>query len=412
MPILMLNKRDINFDDYVAFSLKNNNLYGNASYKHFLDNEWTIDGGASISLDKNNIGLLTNSIATEELASHIKLKVKKNFNNRFQLNFGAEHFITQYDDTFETEEGFTAASGFVDHLTAGFTETDIFFSNKFAMKLGVRGEYSSVLNDFMVSPRASLAYKSSKNGQFSLAYGDFYQNPFTDYLKYDTSLAAEKTSHYLLNYQFMGDGKTLRAEAYYKNYDNLTKYNTLLPQFNSEFNNDGEGYAAGFDVFWRDNKSIKNLDYWVSYSYLNTERNYRNFKEKATPSFAPKHNVSVVTKYWVEDWRSQVGFAYTYAAGRSYDNPNTVDFMAEKTKSYNNLSLNWAYLISQQKILYVSVNNALGYNNVNGYQYADAPDMNGVFNRREIRPTADTFFFVGFFWTISENKSDNQLDNL
>jgi hypothetical protein len=49
---------------------------------------------------------------------------------------------------------------------------------------------------------------------------------------------------------------------------------------------------------------------------------------------------------------------------------------------------------------------------VNGYQYADTPNMNGTFERRAIRPTADTFIFVGFFWTISQDKSSNQLDNL
>ena len=154
------------------------------------------------------------------------------------------------------------------------------------------------------------------------------------------------------------------------------------------------------------------MDYWASYSYLNTERDYRNFREKATPNFAPKHNLSLVTKYFIEDWRSQVGFSYSYGSGRPYDNPNTAEFLAEKTKSYNNLSVNWAYLISQQKILYFSVSNAAGFKNVNGYQYADAPNMNGVFNRREIRPTADAFFFVGFFWTISDDNSSNQLDNL
>ncbi|MGB5275064.1 MAG: TonB-dependent receptor, partial [Flavobacteriaceae bacterium] len=95
-----------------------------------------------------------------------------------------------------------------------------------------------------------------------------------------------------------------------------------------------------------------------------------------------------------------------------YDDPNSPDFMAAKTKAYNNLSINWAYLLSPQKILYFSISNVAAFRNVNGYQYADTPNANGVFDRRAIRPTADTFFFVGFFWTISQDKSSNQLDNL
>ncbi len=192
----------------------------------------------------------------------------------------------------------------------------------------------------------------------------------------------------------------------------MVKYDTQLPEFNSTFSNSGDGYAAGLDVFWRDNNSIENLDYWISYSYLNTERDYRNFRERATPNFAPEHNLSVVTKYWVEDLRSQLGFSYIYGSGRPYNNPNTNNFLAEKTKSFHSLNFNWAYLIDQQKILYFSVNNMLGFNNINNYQYANTPNMDGIFERRAIRPAADSFFFVGFFWTISTDKKSNQLDNL
>lgn len=409
---LDIEQEDINFDDFVNFKLKNNNLYFNSSYKHYLEKEWTLTTGASISWDTNDIGILTDVIDTKETASHLKIKLKKNFSSRFQLIFGIEHFITDYKETFRTQDGFNFESDYMDNLIGAFTEADIFFSNKFAMKLGVRAEYSDVIQEFNLSPRISLAYKSSKNGQFSLAYGDFYQNPFTEYLKFDPTLQNEKTSHYILNYQYLGNGKTFRAEAYFKDYENLVKYDTRLPQFDSEFTNLGSGYASGLDIFWRDNKSIKNLDYWASYSYLNTERDYRDFPNAATPNFAPKHNLSLVTKYFIEDWRSQVGFSYSFGSGRPYDNPNTTDFLAEKTKTYNSLSVNWAYLISQQKILYFSISNVAGFKNVNGYQYADAANLDGIFERREIRPTADTFFFIGFFWTISDDKSDNQLDNL
>ena len=62
--------------------------------------------------------------------------------------------------------------------------------------------------------------------------------------------------------------------------------------------------------------------------------------------------------------------------------------------------------------IYFSVNNVLGFKNVNGYQYANTQNANGNFSRRALTPAADQFFFVGFFWTISEKGTDNQLDNL
>ena len=409
---LDLDQEDINFEDFVNFRLKNSNLYANSTYKHFFEKEWTMTAGASISSDRNDIGIQENAIQANETAGHLKLKIKKTFSSRFQLNMGVEHFITDYQENFVALNGFTFDSGFRDNLSSGFAEADIFFSNKLAMKLGVRGEYSSVLDDSNIAPRVSLAYKSSEKGQFSLAFGDFYQNPLRESLKFDQTLNFEKTAHYILNYQYLSNGKTFRAEAFYKDYDALVKYDTALPQFNSQFNNLGNGYATGIDLFWRDNKSIKNLDYWASYSYLSTKRDFRNFPEQATPNFAPTHGLSLVTKYWVEDWRSQIGVSYNYSSGRPFDNPNTSEFLAEKTKAFNSLNMNWAYLISQQKILFFSVSNITGFKNVNGYQYADAPNMDDIFDRRAIRPTADAFFVVGFFWTISADKSSNQLDNL
>lgn len=409
---LDIEQADINFEEYVPFRLKNNNLYLNASYKNFLENEWSITSGASISVDENDIDFLQNTLGSKEVAAHLKTKVSKNFSNRFQLIFGGEYFRQQFDESFMDSVDMAFLYGFDDHLLSAFAEMDIFFSNKFAMKLGGRLEHSQLLDQTTISPRVSLAYKSSEKGQFSLAYGDFHQNPWNEYLKFNQELKAEKTSHYILNYQLLDNGRTFRAEAYYKNYDNLVKFNTEMPHFNSLYNNSGGGYATGLDVFWRDNKTIKNLDYWVSYSFLDTKRDYRNFREKATPNFAPKNSFSLVTKYWVEDWRSQVGFSYNYGSGRPYDNPNTTEFLNERTKPYNNLSVNWAYLLSQQKILYFSISNVAGFNNVNGYQYANDRNDLGVFERRAIRPNADTFFFVGFFWTISQDNKSSQLDNL
>lgn len=409
---LDINQEDINFDEPVRFSLTNSNLYFNASYKYFFENNWTLFGGASVSNDGNTIGIIEDTIDATERASHLKFKAKKGFSSRFALNLGAEVFNTNYDETYMGNTGFTFDSNYEDTLFAGFAEADIFFSNDFALKLGGRVENTSVLDEFTISPRLSLAYKSGENSQFSLAYGDFYQNPLNDVLKFDQGLGYEKTSHYILNYQYLSNGKTFRAEAYYKDYDDLVKFDTQLPQFNSAYSNLGSGYASGLDIFWRDNKSIKNLDYWISYSYLNTERDYQNFLEAATPNFAPQHNFSLVTKYWWDSMRSQVGLSYSYGSGRPYDNPNTADFLAEKTRSFNNLSVNWAYLIDQQKILYFSVNNLLGFNNISNYQYGDTPNIAGNFDRRAITPAADSFFFVGFFWTLSTDKKSNQLDNL
>ncbi|WP_064967715.1 TonB-dependent receptor [Tenacibaculum ovolyticum] len=407
-----LVQEDINHVDGFRFGMKNRNLYFNSSYKNSFGDGWKVATGMSFTNDHSDIKVLDTEVTDDENSAHFKIAMKKRFSNRFKLNFGAEYFITDFKENYKSIVNNTVDYGFDNNILGSYVEADIFFSKKLASKVGIRGEYSELLNDFTISPRASIAYKSGKNTQFSLAYGRFYQNPKNDYLKFNTNFKAENTSHFIANYQYVKNKQIFRIEGYYKKYQDLVKYDTNLSLPTSNYSNLGEGFAKGVDVFWRDNKSIKNTDYWVSYSFLDTERDYKNYPTKATPSFASAHNLSIVAKHWVADWKSQLGFSYNFASGRNYTNPNEVGFLNNKTKNYNSVSVNWAYLISQQKILYFSVNNVFGTQNVSGYNYKNTPNMNGVFDRQAIIPNVDRFFFVGFFWTISDNKKDNQLNNL
>jgi len=413
-----LIQEDINLPGGLHFKLKNINLYSNAGYSGDLGESWKIMAGGSYTHANNKVGIVDSDIIDIENSAHLKLKFRKRFSNRVKLNIGAEQFLTDFVEEFENPF-VHARYGFNNNITAAFTEADLIFSRQFAMKLGVRGEYSYLFDQFTVSPRTSLAYKTGKSSQISVAYGDFYQQPLNAILKFQprlpdgqVNLEAQKTQHYILNYQYSARNRIFRAEAYRKQYDNLITFDGEFPGFDNNYTNDGDGYAQGIDIFWRDDNSIKNVDYWVSYSYLDTKRMYLNYPTEATPSFANTHNLSVVGKYWVGDWKSQFGISYQYASGRSYTNPNEPGFLQEKTRAYNSLSINCAYLISQQKILYFSINNLPGFTNINSYQYTSAPDINGNYNRRAVRPAADQFFFVGFFWTISEDGTKNQLDNL
>ncbi len=407
-----LIQKDINYTDGFRFGLKNRNLYFNSSYKNNFGNGWKIATGASFTNDHSDIKVVDSEITDEENSAHFKVAMKKRFSNRFKLNFGAEYFITDFNENYKSIINGNFNYGFDNNIFGSYIEADVFFSKRLASKVGVRGEYSELLNEFTISPRASLAYKSGKNSQFSFAYGRFFQNPKNDYLKFNTNFKAENTSHFIANYQYVKNKQIFRIEGYYKKYQDLVKYDTDFSLPTSNYSNLGKGYAKGIDVFWRDNKNIKNTDYWISYSFLDTERDYKNYPTKAAPNFVSAHNLSVVGKHWIADWKSQVGLSYNFASGRNYTNPNEAGFLNNKTKNYNSVSVNWAYLISQQKILYFSVNNVLGNQNVFGYNYKNTPNMNGIFDRQAVIPNADRFFFVGFFWTISDNKKDNQLDNL
>ncbi|RYJ51543.1 TonB-dependent receptor [Flavobacterium petrolei] len=409
-----INQESINSAEKIRVNLNNNNFYFNSSYKGVFGNNWQITSGLSYGYSNNKINLDSDKVANDENAAHLKLKLRKSFSERVKISFGADYFVTQFNEDFNENSGSVFTNGYDSNIAAIYTEADIFFSKKWAAKVGIRASNNDLLDETAISPRISFAYKMAKNSQFSFAYGDFTQTPNAEYIKYSSNnqFESEKASHYILNFQYNKNGKTFRAETYYKDYRDLVKFDTQMAVYNSVYDNSGSGYAKGLDLFWRDGKSIKNLEYWVSYSYIDTERDYKNFSSQVTPSFVADHSLSIVTKYWINDWKSQIGFTNSYSSGRPYNNPNETKFMNGKTKSYNSLSFNWAYLLSQQKILYFSVSNVLGSQNVFGYEYANNPDNTGFYNRKEIIPTADRFFFVGFFWTISNDKKDNQLRNL
>ena len=409
-----LNLDRINLDTQNSqnFNIVNNNFYFNSTYTGSLGNGWQLATGMSYGFSQNKIDIDLTKVRNGEHATHFKFKVKNTITERIKLNMGLDFFTTKFNETSSQTSVFEFKNGYNANIAAGFVESDIFLSKKFAIKAGLRASNNFHINQFDLSPRISLAYKVSKSGQFAFAFGDFAQAPRQEFLKFTNSFESEKATHYILNYLYSKKGQTFRAEIYEKNYRDLVKFNTAGPQFNTIFTNNGNGYARGLDVLWRDNTNIKNLEYWFSYSYIDSERDFRNFPKSVTPGFVAKHTTSFVTKYWITDLKSQVGFTNIFATGRPYNDPNQAAFMSGKTRAFNNLSFNWAYLLTTQKILYFSITNILGSQNVFNYEYANSPNANGVYASRPVVPVADRFFFVGFFWTISKDKKDNQLRNL
>jgi len=354
----------------------------------------------SFNVDQNLIGL------------HVKSAFKTVLSDFHILNYGVE-FIRQEDRTalsVSNEPG-TLSDKIDRNQYAAFASTDYFLNKNLAFKLGARAEYNSLLSTFEIDPRFTLAYKLGKNSQLSAAYGQYHQEIGTPYLMSTTRVENEKSTHYLLNYNFKNKKTILRLESYYKQYDDLVTYDFINNQY-EQVSNDGYGTAYGLDLFFRTDNHIKNVDMWVSYSWLQNQRKYQDYLDTATPSYSTDHNFSLVTKTWMPKLKSQLGVTYSLTSGRPYDDKNSNEFMTGRSKMYNSISLSWAYLISQQKIFFVSVSNATRFKNNYGYRFADTPNDQGVYNSELIRPNDDQFFFAGFFITMSKDKMKNQLDSL
>ncbi len=406
---LALYEEDIaNPEIQLPVRVANDYAYVNGTYRDFINEKWGIRAGASVTKSKDFASLDQASQEQDLTGFHTKLVTDYQHSDRLGLIIGMEAIGRDLDQILV--DGTSFKQSVKERITSTFFETELFASKDLAFKAGIRGEYSNFSKEGSLDPRVSAAYKTGKYSQVSMAYGTFRQAATNQVILTDQSAEHEKAQHYIANYQWVNEGLTFRIEAYEKRYQHLTQYENIFDPTTYRFN--GSGHARGVELFWRDSKNIKNMDYWISYSYLQTERSYRDFPGSFTPAFASNHNFSVVTKKFFDEIKSQVGVTYSYASPRRFNDLNSDRFMSGKTPSYHDLSFNISYLYNTQIIFHAMVNNVLGINNVFGYEFADTPGTNGIYPSRAITPPAKRFIFLGVFITFSKNKGINQLPNL
>ena len=400
-----------NIHEQGRFDFNTQNIYSNLAIRNFLGKSVSYLSGVSYSGNLNHMVTEDFQIKTKVHAIHAKFTFDLDLSEKISLKYGGEWIYDQFEEIiFDYENTKIQELKYDNHLISPFAEASVYFSNKLMARFGARYEYNEILDVQNISPRASLAYKLDKNSQFSMAYGQFSQLPIREYLKWSTQLKPEIASHYILNYQYSNSGRVFRSEIYYKQYDKLVTKQYLLPEY-FLLENSGYGDAKGIELFWRDSKTFEYIDYWVSYSYLDTERKYDIFPSPVMPYYASSHNLSLVYKHFVPAIKSQIGFTYSFASGRPYTDPNTKLYNSEMTKNYNDLSVNFSYLIKPNMILHSSVSNVLGFENVFGYQYNAEPNAEGIYESIAVRPQAKRVLFIGFFITISKDKNANQLNN-
>jgi len=393
---------DIN--NNINIRLKNNNLYTQANYRDIINKKWISKSGISYTLNNDDIDLDRSNVDEGEKIIQASQTMTYIATNSVKIRGGvALSWRNYHQDYIEPLEENIYSSKFNDRLYAGFIETELNIGGRFAARAGGRYEYSDLLNRSNIAPRVSLAYKTGKYSQVSMAYGTFFQTPQDDYLRFTNAIDFEKASHYILNWQIMKDRRIFRIEAYCKKYDDLVKFETLHNPAPETYNNNGTGYAKGLDIFFRDQKTFSNGDYWISYSYIDTKRDYKNYPTTAIPTYVSNHNLSFVFKYWIEKISSQIGGSYSFASGRTYFNPNDNDFLSDRTKPYHDLSLNISYLTDIFKkftIIHLLVSNVLGLDQVYQYRFQEVPGADGIYPSYEVKPPAKRFLFLGVFISI------------
>lgn len=416
------------------FALGNTNVYHNLAWRENLGSRWKLNMGVSYTNNKDDISSsMQDNNKNEVLLGGLEFKrfnvdVKGNyFNAKFvlekrlkglsALRFGSEYNYSNDKSIYTDYNGNKYPGSVKEHINSVFAEADIYITNDVAAKAGTRFEHSALLDKTNIAPRLSIAYKLGKGSQASLAYGIFYQNPERRYLPSTSSLTFMKATHYIAQFQKVANQQSFRTELFYKKYDNLLKTAQTTGQ-ETAINNNGFGDAKGIEFFWRDKKTIKNFDYWISYSYLDTKRDFLNFPFAITPNFAAKHTASLVAKKFVQKWKMNLNAAYNFASGRPYYN---IGFDGANYKfndrgtipDYHNVSFSINYLpfIGKKNpkafaVYVLQVSNIFNIKQTYGYQYS----YNG-YRKEAIVPTSRMFVFLGAFISFGVDRSDEVINN-
>jgi hypothetical protein len=416
-----------------AFSLTNYNVFGNISYRQPLGNGWKLQatGGISYNLDQignevqnqqnqkvPNTGITAIDFAQFNVNQtqrmwQIRSVLEKKLSGINAIRFGGE--VWRNTDTVITKfETGKFENRWVDVYTAFFAESDIFLSNEWALRPGLRVERSSILAKANIAPRVSLSYKIAAQSQMSIDYGVFYQTPERRFIANPNDLGFLRADHYIFTYQHLSRDYTFRTQLYYKDYKNLLQTDAAIRQGVSI---DGSGYAKGLELFWRDRKTLPGLDYWISYTYLDTKREFQNYPFAVQPPFAATHSGSFVfKKFWVKKMFG-VNWSWNWSTGRPYFDPNRPqnEFMSDRTIPFHshNFSMNWLPKIGKaNSVVVVGINNVFNQNQIFSYNFSSRVRGNdGRLISEAVIPPAPRSFFIGLFLSWGVDRTQENINN-
>lgn len=412
-------------DNTLTISQKGNNTYHNLYYKKDFGRT-KLTTGVALSFNHNNVGLHSGSDVSTKIQNkgsyvNFKTTLETKLSPNFLLNTGFEFQNTLENNHFSTFQNDDITTEYKNLLSAAFIESTWRATSKLFLTTGLRFENSTWLKKSDLAPRITLGYHLPDDWESFLSYGIFYQNPDSKYLSRQIPLNYQQADQYVLQIQKITADYNFRLEAFYKNYKNLLKTNLIGTEYLYDIQNatatSGTGCARGFELFWRDRKTFKTVDYWISYSYLDTKRDFLDYPALLFPTFASKHTLSVVAKKFFLPLKTQINLTYTFATGRPYYHIAMINGESVLREhgflpDYNslNMSINYVPFVGKRNpkntsIFFLSISNLLGYKNVFDYNFLPSGQ------RLPVLPVVNTTIYVGAIFNFGIDRTKDILEN-
>ncbi len=242
--------------------------------------------------------------------------------------------------------------------------------------VGVRANYWSWNNEFLVSPRASISLTPAwekADFDFRLSGGLYYQAPFYKELRQEVmdaegnnnvvlnnNIKAQRTVHVVfgMDYNFRAWSRPfkLTLEAYYKPADRVISYyvDNLKIRYSGE--NDAIAYATGIDLKLF-GEFVPGTDSWISFSWMNVKENLLNdhysvysnagrYLGEVQPQWIARpneqrYNISLFFQdYFPNHPEYKVYLKFVWSDGLPFGAPHSERYTAVyRTKAYNRVDL-------------------------------------------------------------------------
>ena len=366
------------------FSLGEDNVYVNATLRRPMKEGWEWFSGAAFSYNRQGIAGATqpgDRWEERQQELHVKATATRLWASGLRIGGGVESFIRRYENRYAWRE-WEDMGKVCPVVSSVFFSATWFPWEKLKTEASVRTEYTGQDKRMSLSPRVEVnGYVG--DAVLSATVGRYTQQTEFRCLSLCPDLPSSTCWQYNLGVQYERGGRFGKAEAYYKDYDRLPLWE------GSSLTAHGYGYSTGFDLFFLDRVSLKNVEYRLSYTYNLSRRRYLEYTELTTPQYATRHNASFVLRWSIPRLRLILGLTDTYTSGRPWHNPVLPGLMNDEVKPYNSLDLGMTFLLSPKVILTASATNILCRRN-----------EFGRVDGHPVLASADHFFYVGVYVTL------------
>ncbi len=305
---------------------------------------------------------------------------------------------------------------------------------------GVRGNFWSVNKEFLVSPRAAVAFFPDWQHDFNfrLAAGLYYQAPFykelrleqvdangNNYVALNKDISAQRSFHLLMgmDYFFRAWNRPfkLTTEVYYKPADRVISYHVDNVRVRYSGMNDAVSQTAGFDIKLF-GEFVPGTDSWISFSWMTSKEdilgdhfpvysNVGNYLGEVYPGYISRpneqrYNISLFFQDYVPNYPAyKVHLKLVWSDGLPFGPPHSERYQAVlRTKAYNRVDIGvsrgfeqgkdkWMRHLDPVKAIWLNLElfNLFNIKNTNSYYW-----ITDIYNQQFAVPNYLTGFMVNF----------------